>query len=137
MKKKILVVLIVIVSFLIVTGCEKGKESGNGNKKVVSNIELGKKQYIEQLKKVTIDNTDDYLIITEKRKWEEPEAEEGTTISFEIAIPYTIHVDGKDYSSEYYLGDYQEQKIDKNPKYNLKITNLTSNYETEVLIEKK
>ena len=137
MKKKILVVLIVIVSFLIVTGCEKGKESGNGNKKVVSNIELGKKQYIEQLKKVTIDNTDDYLIITEKRKWEVPEHEDGTTVSFTITIPYTLHVNGVDYSAEYYLGDYQQQTKDNNPKYDLIITNLTNNYETEVLIKEK
>ena len=137
MKKKILVSLLVIISLFYITGCstEKNKR-GNSNIKVVSNIEIGKKQYIEQLKRISIDGTDDYLIITEKKKWNVPEQEE-TTTSFTIAIPYTLHVDGKDYSAEYYLGDYQDQVADSNPKYDLTITNLTNNYETEVLINKK
>ena len=127
-----------MLSFFIITGCGKNENpNGNGDLKLVSNIEIGKKQYIEQLKKISIDGTDDYLIITEKRKWEIPEHEEGTTVSFTIAIPYILHVNGKDYSSEYYLGDYQNQVKDSNPKYDLTITNLTSNYETEVLIKRK
>lgn len=133
MKKKILLILLVIIGMFSITGCGK-KEN---NLKLVSNIEIGKKQYIKQLKKIPIKGTNDYLIITEKRKWKVPEHEDGTTVSFTIAIPYTLHVDGKDYSSKYYLGDYQQQTKDDNPKYDLTITNLTSSYETEVLIKKK
>ena len=134
MQKKILISILVILSLFVITGCNK-KEKGKNKIEVVSNIEIGKKQYIKQLEKISIDGTDDYLIITEKRKWEEKK--EGDTVSFTIAIPYTLHVDGKDYSSQYYLGDYKEQEEDHNPKYKLTITNLTSNYETEVLIEKR
>lgn len=133
MKKKILLILLIIIGMYSITGCGK-KEN---NLKLVSNIEIGKKQYIKQLKKIPIKGTNDYLIITEKRKWKVPEHEDGTTVSFTIAIPYTLHVDGKDYSSKYYLGDYQQQTKDDNQKYDLTITNLTSNYETEVLIKKK
>jgi len=138
MKKKILLILLVIIGISSITGCgKKENKNDNNNLKLVSNIELGKKQYIEQLKKISINGTDDYLIITEKRKWEVPEHEDGTTVSFTITIPYTLHVNGEDYSAEYYLGDYQQQTKDNNPKYDLIITNLTSNYETEVLIKKK
>ncbi len=138
MKKKIILFLLVIIGILSITGCSKKEnKNDNNNLKLVSNIEIGKKQYIEQLKKISINGTDDYLIITEKRKWEVPEHEDGTTVSFTITIPYTLHVNGVDYSAEYYLGDYQQQTKDNNPKYDLIITNLTNNYETEVLIKEK
>lgn len=139
MKKKFILGLLVIVVLFTIIGFSKKRNThfATNNTNFVSNIEIGKKEYIEQLKKVSIDGTDDYLIITEKRKWEVPEYEEGTTVSFTIAIPYTLHVDGKDYSSEYYLGDSQVQGKDNNPKYDLEITNLTGDYMTEVLIKKK
>lgn len=84
-----------------------------------------------------IENTDDYFIITKKVKWEVPEHDSGTTVSFSIAIPYTIHVDGKDYNGNYLLNNSNQNTLDKNPKYNLEITNLTKNYETEVIVTKK
>ena len=137
MKKILLIGVLIMISIITITGCGK-KEQPEGKKiQTVSTIEIGKEQYIDQLKKVPIEGTDDYLIITEKRKWEVPEHDEGTTVNFSIIIPYTLHVDGKDYSAEYYLGDYQEENKDGNPKYNLTITDLTSNYETKVLIENK
>ena len=138
MKKKIILFLLVIIGILSITGCSKKEnKNDNNNLKLVSNIEIGRKQYIEQLKKISINGTDDYLIITEKRKWEVEEHEDGTTVSFTITIPYTLHVNGEDYSGEYYLGDNQQQTKDNNPKYDLIITNLTNNYETEVLIKEK
>lgn len=139
MKKKVVLLLLVFCALFTITACGKKKEDKDGKDEIkfVSKIEIGKAQYIEQLKKVPIDGTDDYLIITEKRKWEVPEHEEGTTVSFTINIPYILHVDGNDYKGVYYLNDNQEQGDDKNPKYTLKITNLTSNHETEVLINNK
>ena len=141
MERKIVLLLLVFATLFIITGCKKKKDNSEGvdNIKIVSNIELGKKQYIEQLKKVSIDGTDDYLIITKKIKWEVPEHEDGETVSFAINIPYTLHVDGKDYSAQYCLNDCygQNQGVDGNPKYVFEITNLTSNYETEILINKK
>ncbi len=50
MKKKILLILLVIIGMFSITGCGK-KEN---NLKLVSNIEIGKKQYIKQLKKIPI-----------------------------------------------------------------------------------
>ena len=84
-----------------------------------------------------IENTDDYFIITKKVKWEVPEHDSGTTLSFAIAIPYIMHVDGKDYNGNYLLNNSNQNTLDKNPKYNLEITNLTKNYETEVIVTKK
>ena len=134
MKRKLILGILIFMSLFTITGCIKNKiddESGN-NITFVSNIEIGKKQYIEQLTKVPIDGTSDYLIITKKVKWEVPEHENGATVSFVIKIPYTLHVDGIDYSAEYCLNDCYDQNNgnDGNPKYVFEITNLTNNYET-------
>ena len=138
MKRKIVLLLLVCAFLFTITGCGKNRV-GADKVKSVSNIEIGKKQYIEQLKKVPINGTNDYLIITERVKWEVPEHEGGETVSFAINIPYTLHVDGKDYSAPYCLNDCygQNKSTDGNPKYIFEITNLTSNYETEVLVNKK
>jgi len=138
MKRKIILLLMAFTILITITGCGKNKD-GADKVKFDSNIEIGKKQYIEQLKKVSIGGTDDYLIITERVKWEVPEHEDGETVNFEINIPYTLHVDGKDYSAKYCINDcYGKNKgTDGNPKYTFEITNLTSNYETEVLVNKK
>ena len=149
MKKKILVLILVLlagVALFTLTGCQQnGNNTANNtvnttgdDKTPVSNIELGKKQYIEQLKKVQINGSEDYIMITEQRKWEVPEHEAGTTVSFAISIPYTIHVDGKDYSSECIIGSSNiKPGEDGNPKYKVEVTNLTKNYETQVIISKK
>ncbi len=146
-KKSLLTVLIIMMlasMLFVLTGCKNNEGNNATNNttgsepiKFESNIELDKKTYIEQLKKVQINGTDDYLIINEKRKWEVPDHPEGATISFTIAIPYTLHVDGKDYSATYELGSGKSSGKDNNPKYEFTITNLTKDYETEVLIKKK
>lgn len=147
MRRKIVVLILVLlagVALFTLSGCKQNENSvgnntvnGTGEHTIVSNLELGKKQYIEQLKKVQINGSEDYIIITEQRKWEVPEHEAGTTVSFAISIPYTIHVDGKDYSSECIIGDNSRKGKDENPKYSVEVTNLTKNYETEILINKK
>ena len=127
--KRIIVVLTLVLVFL--AGCKKYSI------KTVEKIELGRKQYINQLEKININDTSDYIIITKKVKWEMPEYEEGTTINFSIAVPYTIIVDGKDYEGIYQLGDSEGNIKDNNPKYEFTITNLTKEGDIEVLIEKK
>ena len=81
MKRKIVLLLIAFTILITITGCGKNKD-GSDNVKFDSNIEIGKKQYIEQLKKVSIGGTDDYLIITERIKWEVPEHEDGDTVNY-------------------------------------------------------
>lgn len=143
MKKKLLLSVLVIIMLgsmlFILTGCKNNEENRAGADPIQfeSTVELDKKTYIEQLKKIQIKDTNDYFIITEKRKWEVPEHPAGTTVSFTISIPYTLHVDGKDYNGTYQLGDSVTNKNDDNPKYKIQITNLKSNYETEILITKK
>ena len=131
MKKIVNLFLLIILIFLV--GC-----SSNDIKNIKTNnqIEINKKQYIEQLKKVNIKGTNDYLTITKKVKWKIPKYEKGTTVSFSIPIHYTITIDGKDYKGIYELNESDFSK-DNNPKYNLTVTNLTKNADIEVLIEKK
>ena len=107
-------------------------------KELHTTIRIGQSTYVEQMQNIAIDGTDDWFIITGKVNYEVPEHPRGSTISFSIPIRYTFHVDGVDYSGIYELGDdrgYLEN--DDNPKYRLKIQNLTSHYETEVLITEK
>ena len=147
MKKILVIGLLVIVSLVTITGCKKdSKKDDRKDNKVddivdteptVDKIELGKGQYIEQLEKVYIEDTEDYLMITKKVKWEVPEQEKGTTTSFSIMVPYTLHVDGVDYPGEYQLGDYSKGANDQNPKYDFAIVDLSSNYETKILLNKK
>ena len=135
--KKYLIVILLVLSVGIIVGCGKKKEDEQPTHEMYTTVEIGKKTYIEQQKNITIEGTEDYFIITEKVKWEVPEHDPDTTVSFSINIPYTMHVDGKDYTGVYQLNGYSESTMDKNPKYKFTITNLTKNYETEVLIEKK
>ena len=136
--------MLLLMTLCIITGCKdkKKEEPTTTTTKdgitFVDKIELDKKQYIEQLKKVYIEDTDDYFIITEKVKWSIPEHEPGTTVSFIISIPYILHVDGVDYEGTYKLSTSSNSYAkDDNPKYDLKVTNLTKNYETQVLFTKK
>ena len=111
--------------------------SESNPKTTVSEITLNTKQYINQLEKIKIKDTNDSIMITKKVKWEVPEHKEGETISFSIPIPYTITVDGNDYNGIYELNDSDWNTKDNNPKYYLTITNLTKDGDIEVLIENK
>lgn len=133
--KKFLSLFLVLGLFFIV-GCESKKID---TKKIatVSNVELGKKQYIEQLVPVKINSTEDTITITSKVKWEVPEHKENETVSFAIAIPYTITIDGIEYKGIYELNDFSESRMDNNLKYDFEVTNLTSNGDIEILITEK
>ena len=131
-----IVILIVIISIVGIIKIIKSKKSDN-EITTVTQIELNSKQYINSLKKVKIGDTDDYLLVTEKVKWEVPNYGEGVTVSFAINIPYVISVDGTEYTGNYQLNDYTTRASDKNPKYNIQFTDLTSNGEIEVVVMPK
>lgn len=131
-----IVILIVIISIVGIIKIIKSKKSDN-EITTVTQIELNSKQYINSLKKIKIGDTDDYLLVTEKVKWEVPNYGEGVTVSFAINIPYVISVDGTEYTGNYQLNDYTTRSSDKNPKYNIQFTNLTQNGEIEVVIMPK
>lgn len=140
MKKR--VIIIFIISAILLSGCgignnRKTKKIEGEKIETVSKIKLGKRQYIEQLKPIKIENTEDTVMITSEVKWETPEHEPGTTISFSIPIPYTIEVDKKEYSGIYTLGESSWSTPDNNPKYEFNVMNLTSNGDIEILIRKK
>ena len=128
-----IVILIVIISIVGIIKIIKSKKSDN-EITTVTQIELNSKQYINSLQKIKIGDTDDYLLVTEKVKWEVPNYGEGVTVSFAINIPYVISVDGTEYTGNYQLNDYTTRSSDKNPKYNIQFTNLTQNGEIEVVI---
>lgn len=143
-KKSIIAVVLVILVIVIGVGAflilnkddSKGKDK---DKKIetVTQVKIGSRDYIKSLEKISIVGTDDYVMITKAVKWEVPEAEEGTTVSFSISIPYTITVDGKDYTGFYNLNDSSSNLGDENPKYNFEVVNLTKNGEIEILITNK
>lgn len=138
MKNKSLIITIAII-IIIVLGLGIFFINNNKSKqiKTVSKITLDSKQYINSLKKINIKGTDDYIMITEKVKWNVPDHEKEETLSFSISIPYTIIVDEVEYDGTYELGDYSDYTLDNNPKYNFSVTNLTENGEIEVLITTK
>ena len=129
MKKIAVLFLTLFVLFSV--GCQKQENKIT----TVSNIEIGKEQFIEQLKNIKINNSNDYIMITSKVKW--PSNDGKTQESFQVIVPYTINVDGISYSGSYSLGDISDKVDDGNPKYNVTIKDLTTNYETKVLINNK
>ena len=137
--KRFLLIIIIIISLVMVVGCNKEENKGGNDKKIqtVTNIELDKEQYIEQLKDIKIDGTKDTIKIDEEVKWEEPEHEKDETVSFSIAVPYTITVDGKEFKGIYVLNDFDSSKLDTNPKYDFKIVNLTTEGDISIIITKK
>ena len=135
--KKVITLFILGLSLFLITGCSLFTKAGSSPEKPTTKVKLGEKQYIEQQKRIKIENTDDYFIITEKVKWDVPDYGPGSTVSFAIDVPYTMHVDGKDYNGHYMLNNYTERTMDQNPKYKFAISNLTKNYETQVIITKK
>ena len=132
-----IVVLITTISIIYINRNKEKTTVDINTVQSVSEVSLNSKQFINSLTRISIKDTNDSIIITQDVKWEVPEHEKGETVSFSIAIPYTISVDGIDYDGIYELGDYSWSEIDNNPKYNLKITNLTQNGDIEILITEK
>ena len=138
-KKIIIICVAILIVVLLTVGTIKIVKSKKTDNEIttVTQIELNSKQYINSLKKIKIGDTDDYILVTEKVKWEVPNYGKGVTVSFAINIPYVISVDGTEYTGNYQLGDYTTRSMDKNPKYNIQFTNLTQNGEIEVVIMPK
>lgn len=141
MKLKVSILIIIIIAvvgigaYLLIKSNSKSDEPIE--KDIVSQITLNSEQYVSSLEKIKIGNTNDYFVITENVKWEVSDHESGLTVSFSIAIPYTITVDGVDYNGVYELNDASWSTDDGNPKYDFKITNLTKDGEIEVLVTRK
>lgn len=133
----IIIVVAVIVVVISVIGIIFMKPNQSGSIKTVSQVTLNSKQYVNSLKKISISGTNDYFMITEAVKWKVPKHDKRETVSFSIAIPYTINVDEIEYNGIYRLPDYSWSTDDNNPKYNFSVTNLTKNGEIEVLITTK
>ena len=138
LKKLVIISLIIVLIVFTITNKQKQEKGDNGNlKTAVSEIELNSKQYINQLEKVKIKGTNDTLVITKQVKWQVPEHDPDMTVSFSIAVPYTIIVDGHEYNGVYKLNDSDWNTSDNNPKYDFKVTNLTKNGDIEILISNK
>lgn len=120
-------------SFIKKYKIDKNKHEIDETKK----IKLEEKQPIEQLVKTKIENTEDYITIMQKVKWEIPTSLPNGFGSFAISIPYEFIVDGTKYNGIYELNDAEFSTPDHNPKYNFFVTNLTSDGKMEVLIERK
>ena len=120
-----------MISIFLLVGCSSKKIP------TVSSITVGEKQFIEQLVPVKIAGTNDTLTITSEVKWEVPKHSSDETISFAIAIPYTLTVDGVDYDGIYELGDNASSIVDSNYKYYFEVTDLTANGDIEILITEK
>lgn len=135
----ILGVIVIVTIFFIIIRSNNAPSTGvdSNPKQTVSEISLNTKQFINQLENVKIKGTNDSVMITKKVKWEVPEHEAGTTVSFSIAIPYTIIIEGHEYKGVYQLNNSDWSTSDNNPKYDFKITNLTKDGDIEVLVENK
>ena len=128
MKRNLLIIILLLT--LIITGCTSNKAVGS------KTIKVGEKEYVYQLEDIKISGTNNYFKITEKRSFDVKQ----TTGSWEISIPYTIHVDKADYTGYCILGSGETGCKDDNPKYNIDITNLNhekDEYFAEVIITKK
>ena len=149
--KKILIILVLLVVLAIAIACcvivsnnfNNGNEAGNttGTDTIVTTtkVDLNSKQYVNSLTKVEINGTNDSFTITKDVKWSTPSGDGMTTVSFAMNIPYTITVDGTEYSGSYMLSSSNNSKTieDTNPKYKFEVTNLTKDGEIQVLITKK
>lgn len=135
----LIIISLIIISIILTTTAKPKDKNADSTTSTTSTseIQLNSKQYINQLEKIKIKGTNDTIMITKKVKWEVPNHEKAKTISFAIAIPYTITIDGKEYDGTYHLGSFENKKTSNNPKYNFQVTNLTKEGDIEVLITKK
>ena len=118
-----------------VLGVEVYNSLKNISTKKVKEITLGERNWIDSLKKYKIKGSDDTFEVTKAVKWKVPEHEKGSTVSFDIAIPYLITVDGKEYKGEYHINDEVSSIDDTNPKYIVTFHNLNEYGDIEVSIE--
>ena len=133
-------ILLIVISLFIITGCNLNKEDSKSNysekAKIADNIVLGEKVYIKQLKQFNISGTKDYFMVTEERNFN---SNDNDNVSWSISVPYKFNIDGIDYNGYCILGE-NEKCVDNNPKYNISMTNLrkenNENY-SEILINKK
>ena len=141
MKNKVLIligiVLIVILSIGLIMFVTNNKKEQPINTidnpiQTVSEIELNKEQFINSLEKIKINGSDDTFMITKKIDLT------GVTGSFSVSIPYTLTIDGVEYTGEYIMSSSNNNKTynDNNPKYKVEITNYKKGY-IEVKLNKK
>ena len=139
MNKKIglyIAILIIVLVLLCILIFKINKNDIKPEINYVSEISLNKKNWIHSMKEYKIEGTDNTFQITRKVKFDADTGDGNTTVSFAIEIPYTITVDGTEYNGVYILGDIAENE-QYNPKYNVEVTNLTSDGAIEVKIEYK
>lgn len=115
---------------------EKYKEQEGEKINEVTDISLGEKTWINPLTKINIKGTNDYFEITKKVKFNTPEYEDGTTISFSIPIPYTFVVNGVSYTGIYEFNDANWSEKPEGLEYNMKVINLTEDGKIEIKVTK-
>lgn len=151
MNKKMLIVILLVAVICLGIGFYVGTKYDNNKclkepgtvlptdgsvKDVETKLVLNQAQEINCLERMNIEGTNDYFAITKVVKWQEPEYEPGTTVSFSIAIPYTLTIDGVEHEGIYELGDSTWSK-DDNTKYKVEIVNLTEDGVVTVKVTNK
>ena len=97
---------------------------------------MGERAWVNSLTKINIKDTNDYFEITDKVKFDIPEYEEGTTISFSISVPYTFVVNGISYTGIYEFDNANWSKKDEGLDYNLRVMNVTKDGKIEIKVTK-
>lgn len=129
----IILIILIIGLFLLNNYIKKNNNVNNQKIDTVEKVELGKEVWINSLKKVFINDSSDYIEITESVKFSS-----NLKGSFSIAIPYIIHVNDLDYNGEYILGSgLNNEGKDDNPIYNLQIINITKDGLIKILVTNK
>ncbi len=131
----ILIIILLLLSVLIIK-INKKEDTKTNEPNYVNVININEKNWIHSLKEYKIKGTKDTFEITKDVKFDVDTGDGNTTVSFAIEIPYTITVDGTEYNGVYILGDIAENE-QYNPKYNVAVTNLTSDGAIEVKLEYK
>lgn len=106
------------------------------NDVIVTEVSLGERAWVNSLTKINIKDTNDYFEITDNVKFDIPEYEEGTTISFSISVPYTFVVNGISYTGIYEFDNANWSKKDEGLDYNLRVMNVTKDGKIEIEVTK-
>ena len=131
----LLITVLLVLTIIIININKKGDPEVTGPN-YVDLITPKEYNWIHSLTKYDIKGTNDTFEITKAVKFDVDTGDGNTTVSFAIEIPYTITVDGTEYNGVYILGDIAENE-QYNPKYNVEVTNLTSDGAIEVKLEYK